>query len=236
MLGSAQKPLLEQLPESGDSLDRAGTRIWAANEAVRKATDSPNSDLTIEMQTDDTVVFRSETSNKNLHTLTFPVKLTKNPERIVAVVAQTDKDKKPHISDRNEFMSVHVDMITKKYAKKLNYNLESYKVTILEGPQGHLLFSFKFPITFKESSNSSRTLYFSHYFSWLGKIREYVIEPIYEDLVRWFSTGKWSLVTNSAETHIAGEATSGDIIESRLWLAGVSGKNGSTLDFNFEWR
>lgn len=229
LLGSAKEPLLQKLPEGGDSLDRAGTRIWAATEAFRKATNSAEADLTIEMQTDDTVVFRSERSNREFRTLTFPVKLTGSPERIVAVVAQANgypKQAYRPVSGTGKTM----------HLKRLNFDLESYKADIVNGTKGQPVFIFQFPVTFKEASNPSRTLYFSHYFAWIGKLREFMVHPIYDKLVEWFSTGKWGMVTNHAETRISGEAKPGDVIEGRLWLDKVHGQAQSTLEFYFEWR
>jgi hypothetical protein len=226
LLSSAKKPLLAHLPECGDSPDQAGTRIWAASEALQKAANSPVSDLSIEMQTDDTVLFKSQTSNGDLHAITFPVKLTRDPERMVAVVARTKKNKKPDISDA----------IINRQKERLSFDIESYKADIIDRPQGQPVFIFQFPITFKEASNPSRTLYFSHFFAWIGKLREFSIHPIYDQLVQWFSTGKWGMVTNHAETAIHGEAVSGDVIEGRLWLDKVYGQDQSTLEFCFEWR
>ncbi len=48
LLGNYRDQLLRELQTSGDGLNRAGTRIWSAVEAVRKATQAEEIDLTIE--------------------------------------------------------------------------------------------------------------------------------------------------------------------------------------------
>jgi phytoene dehydrogenase-like protein/acyl-CoA thioesterase FadM len=131
--------------------------------------------------------------------------------------------------------SVIVNEDKKTQGEKLNFDFDSHKADIIDGPQGQPLLLFHFPVTFKEASNPSRTLYFSHYFAWIGKLREYVIQPIYENLVESFSTGKWGMVTNHAETSIVGDAQSGDKIEGRVWFDKVSGKEQSKIDMCFEW-
>jgi len=121
-------------------------------------------------------------------------------------------------------------------AGKLEFDLDVYRPSIRKGPQGRPLFIFHFPVTFRETANLSRNLFFSHYFSWIGKLREFVLHPVYGELVRLFSSGKWGMVTNFADTRIFGEAVSGDIIEGCAWIDRVYGKEGSTVDLCFDWK
>jgi phytoene dehydrogenase-like protein/phosphopantetheinyl transferase/acyl-CoA thioesterase FadM len=225
LLGKEKKHLFQLLIDGIDSHDRAGARIWAAIESVRKATTSFAVDLAIEKQQADTILFRCDLSDKSLFILTFPVALTRGPERMIALVCEP----------LNHHQSVVLSKHKKAHGENLGFDLESHEVNIVDGPEGQPLFSFQFPVTFKEASNPSRTLYFSHYFTWIGKLREYVIQPIYENLVESFSTGKWGLVTNHAETTIVGETRSGDIIEGRVWFDRVSGEDRSKSNMCFEW-
>jgi len=225
LFGKAKDPLFQKLINGIDSHDRAGTRIWGAMEAVHKATTSFEVDLAIEKQQADTILFRCDLSDKSLFILTFPVALTRGPERMIALVCQS----------LNHQHSVSLNKQKKARGEHLGFDLESHKVDIVAGPQGRPLLSCQFPVTFKEASNPSRTLYFSHYFEWIGKLRELAIQPIYENLVESFSTGKWGMVTNHAETSIVGGAQSGDIIDGRAWLDRVSGKDRSKIDICFEW-
>jgi len=53
--------------------------------------------------------------------------------------------------------------------------------------------------------------------------------------VKLFSTGKWGMVTNHAETEIRGTAQTGDIIEGHVWLSAISGEPAATLEARFQW-
>ena len=84
-----QSSLLDQLVHSnGDSVDVAGTRIWSAMEALYKAVDpSQTGDrtLTIEQQNKDSVLFQGMVAGQSLYVLTFPIRLTRGPQRVVAL-------------------------------------------------------------------------------------------------------------------------------------------------------
>lgn len=79
---------MHQLLAVNDSADRAGTRIWAAIEALRKATNALNIDLAIARTGGDCVLFQDTVSGSQLKVLTFPIVLTRGPERMVALVVQ----------------------------------------------------------------------------------------------------------------------------------------------------
>ncbi|HAK59113.1 MAG TPA: hypothetical protein DCO77_01850, partial [Nitrospiraceae bacterium] len=225
LIGKARESIFQQLIEGNDSPDWAGTRIWVASEAVHKATASVISELAIEKRDGNSVLFRSNFSDKNQFILSFPVTLTRGPERMIALVVQPVNNKQSVAHDRQ--VNVH--------AERLNFNFESHKVDIATGPQDQPCFLFRFPVTIKEASNPSGTLYFSHYFAWMSKLREYSIQPVYKDTAKLLATGKWGLMTNHAETHIRSEAKPGDIIEGRVSFDRISGKDNSTVDMRFEW-
>lgn len=88
LLSYARSPLMQQLLAVNDSLDQAGTRIWAAVEALRKATNALNIDLAIAQTEGDCVLFQETVSGSQFKVLTFPIALTRGPERMVALVVQ----------------------------------------------------------------------------------------------------------------------------------------------------
>lgn len=225
LLGKAREPLLEELLATGDSLDQAGTRIWAINEAFYKASGARNADLKITNRDETNILFRATDSTGGKDILSFPTALTKGDERIVAIVMHASGTR-----DAVAFAGSHP-----VYMDNLDFNRALYQLSISAGPQGQRIFNFNFPVTFREAANPSRTVYFSQYFDWIGKLREYIIQPIYQDLVKLFTVGKWGAVTNSAEVEIISHAKSGDIIQGRVWLDKISGKEKSTLEFSFEW-
>ena len=89
LLGKKQISLLDVLANSSDSIDQAGTRIWAAIEAGAKATGSRNIVLNVELQDKKRGLFRATaTDNVEAVVLTFPVFLTRGAERIIAVTVK----------------------------------------------------------------------------------------------------------------------------------------------------
>ncbi|WP_315787927.1 hypothetical protein [Fischerella sp. JS2] len=88
LLSSAREPLMQQLLRINDSLDQAGIRIWAAVEAVRKATNALDIDLVITQTKEDCVLFQEVFSGGKFQVLTFPIRLTRGSQRMVALVVQ----------------------------------------------------------------------------------------------------------------------------------------------------
>ncbi|MEO0373277.1 MAG: SDR family NAD(P)-dependent oxidoreductase [Cyanobacteria bacterium P01_A01_bin.17] len=89
LLGNARQPMFSQLVEANDSEALAGTRIWTAIEALQKATGTQTVSFAINRIETDTVLFQETASETApLQVLTFPIRLTRGLERMVAVVVQ----------------------------------------------------------------------------------------------------------------------------------------------------
>jgi acyl-CoA thioesterase FadM len=216
LLSNAREPLMQQLLEkTSDSVDQAGTRIWAAVEAVRKATNAQRIDLEIDRYEGDSTLFRGMTADNQTYVLTFPLTLTRGPQRIVAVVVSTPPTA----------------------ATKVNPSPETVQniYSISNPDQNHKIFVVRSPVCYKETANLSQSVYFSHFFNWMGKVRDLAIWSIREPLGQHLATGQWGMVTNHAETRILGEAGLNDVIEGRYWVANVSGPANSTVDFRYDW-
>lgn len=92
LLGDSRKSLLQKLIEGNDSVDRAGTRIWTAIEAVIKAKNvTQDIILTLEKQEEDNVLFQVASTEPPLTVLTFSLKLTRGLERLVAIVVEPNE-------------------------------------------------------------------------------------------------------------------------------------------------
>lgn len=217
LVGAAREPLLDALVDHGDELDVAGTRLWAASEAARKA--DAGAELTIDRRAGEGVLFRAGTRG----VLTFPLRLAAGPERIVALVVDPPAEA-PTAADAS-------------LAERYGYRLDSYALGVrADGPvPGIPVVTARFPLTFRECANLSRTLYFSHVFVWMGKLRELACQPVYEELARQFATGRWGMVSNWGETRFLSEARAEDVIEGRVFLGPASGRLGSTQDLRYEW-
>lgn len=70
------------------------------------------------------------------------------------------------------------------------------------------VFEYTFIPTFKESSNLDKSVYFTHYLVWTGKVRELALAEIGVRLASDFSSGQWGLVTNWADLKVVGETFS----------------------------
>lgn len=212
LLTTHREPLMQQLLDVGiDSVDVAGTRIWAALEALRKATDLQDSQLMIERQASDSVLFRGATSG--LLILTFPITLTRGLMRMVAVVVSASSVKPQRFTPR------HDETI--------------YQLKTPSAPEK--IFVVRWPISYKETANLSQSVYFSNFFRWMGKVRDLAIWSIREPLGAKLATGEWGMVTNSAQTEVFRKVGLNDVIEGRFWVAKRSGAMNSTVDFRYDW-
>jgi enediyne polyketide synthase len=223
IIGSYRDDILDGLINDHDTLDLAGTRIWAAMEVLQKVTGKNNTPLEIVYRDVDAVLFKGVTTDDSLLILAFPVDLTWGPERIIAMVAK--KAKRRSVEPLPSIISPY-DEITKKPRFEI----------IKDGPQGQDIFVQRFPVTFKHIAQLSRTLYFSNYFFWMGELREAGLWPVLERVGQQFATGKYGMVTNYTHAKILGEATVGDQIEERLWMSGNQGTADSTSDLSFDFR
>jgi acyl-CoA thioesterase FadM len=188
----------------------------------------PGLELAVERQAGDTVLFRGGAAELDLRVLTFPLRLTRGPERIVALIVQAPIAAEPAAVEGAEPPSV---------ADKYGFDPSVHALLIShDSPNGEPALTLRFPLTFRDCANLSRTLYFSHYSIWLGKLRELVIQPVYSELAREFASGRWGMVTNYSETRIFDAARADGVIEGRIWLDEVSGQFGSTQDLHYEWK
>ncbi|GAB4194915.1 MAG: hypothetical protein Tsb002_26900 [Wenzhouxiangellaceae bacterium] len=86
LLGNNRREILLELICHGDTLDQAGTRIWSAVEAIRKAGDSWDIHLQIEQVKNHIVVFRAYEGSYDMSVSTAPLELSMEGERMLAIV------------------------------------------------------------------------------------------------------------------------------------------------------
>ncbi len=217
LLSFKHSAILNQLVEQGDSMDVAGTRIWSSVEAVRKAFNGTHPEFSIVKHHQDSVLLQATTLKGNYLVVTQPIKLTRHPERMIAIlVPQEQPVSLPSSSDSK------VEVFTD----------DSNNPRIQEDYLGRVVYEKRFQLSFKDSGSLSRRIYFSQYFSWIGKIREFALESIAPQMLSDFFTGDFGMVTNAVSLRILGEATSYDTIQARVWLGDVVG---STFDAYIEF-
>ncbi len=216
LLGQEQDSLILELMKK-DNEDVAGTRIWAAQECVRKIQNDSEMTLQVVSRQESSVLFSGQAGDQTFGIITFSVQLLRNPERIFAFAVKTT----------TAALAV-VDTPKTDYSSRLLFRLED------EGQQGQKVIVHRFPLTFKDSSGLSSGIFFTSYLQWMGKVRELAALPIYEKLTRQLESGKWGMVTNYSQINILGEVRPNDLVEARFWIKTVS-NNSATIDFCYDW-
>lgn len=222
LLGPSREELLDQLLDAGEHLDRAGTRIWSAAEALRKARPDIRARFRIEKTNGEAVLFRVPGEEKPL-VLSLPLHLTWGPERILALAVRP--------ADTEGTTSIP--------AGETGYEdilgMEHVGMS-LDGPQGQGVFIQRFHVGFRPAAQLSRNVYFSNYPFWMGEVREASVWPVLGTVGRDFSAGKYGQVTNDTHLEIFGEATVKDRIEIKLWASDNRGPANSTMELTFDVR
>jgi enediyne polyketide synthase len=99
------------------------------------------------------------------------------------------------------------------------YTLERY------GYQDQDTFAFRFPLTAQDSQSATRSLYFTRFFKWMGKMREVCglnTPGAYVKILEMLRSNEITSATNAFETTILCTPRCNDIIEGRLWVERAS--------------
>jgi acyl-CoA thioesterase FadM len=226
LLGNARDPLLDRLIDQGEGLDAAGTRIWAAAEALAKATGHAGGALTMVRKEGEAVLFRGEDDERaSLQILTLPIRLTWGLPMVFAVTVAGDVV--PRVPEH---------LLTADYpGYEPLYETRPFEM-IEGGPQGQLVFVQRLPVTFQPSANLSRTIYFSNFIKWMGNTREASAWPVLADMAEQFASGRWGGVTNYGHLKILGEGRTSDQIEILMWVSDNSGPENSTMTLSYDFR
>jgi len=207
LLGKERQATLERAMAGGDNRDRAGTRIWSALEAVRKACNGSAPTFAVGARAGDAVLLDAETESGSYQVLTVPVALSRPPERMVAIVL----DREP--------VAIAAPA-TAAAAPQLTF--------APTGPQGQPACEKQFAVGLRESASLSQRVYFTQYFNWVGKMRELPLSDIAAAMRADLMAGAWALVTKTVSLRILGEATAYDRILARCWLGTVDGSQFTT--------
>jgi len=85
------------------------------------------------------------------------------------------------------------------------------------------IYEYIFQPTFRESANINRSVYFTSYLVWAGKVRELALDEIGQQLADQISTAEWGLVTNWADLEIVNEVYSFERILAKFRIGKVVG-------------
>lgn len=104
------------------------------------------------------------------------------------------------------------------------------------GPQDQSVFVHRFIPDFKTFANLNRSIYFAHFFNWMGLSREMSSIPVLDKIRELTETGRWGLVTNWSSIEVLGECRNRErIVEARMWCGKISGSKNSSATLNFDW-
>lgn len=88
---------------------------------------------------------------------------------------------------------------------------------------GQEVFEFVFRPAFRESGNLSRTIYFTRFLAWAGKVNELALNDIGGEFVEKITTAERSLVINSAQLNVVNEALCFERVLARFRIGKVVG-------------
>ena len=225
LLGQTRDHMIDALLQIDDTLDQAGTRLWAVGEVLRKLGEDSQAQLEILKHKENTVLFKATMSLGSQLILTALVKLTWGPEKILALTFNQSPEKVAETGSTSVYRRIYGDL-----GEKRAYDM------LPDGPQGQMVFVQRRPLTFKPNAQLSRTIYFSNYISWMGEVREASVWPIMSSVREQLSTGKWGSVTNYSHIKIVGEASVDDMVETRMWASDNSGPEDSTMTLSYDFR
>ena len=237
LLANERTELLDELSRDGDPLDRAGTRIWSALEAFRKAAGAGAEELRVVRRADAGVLLSASAGGSERLLLTFPVKLTRGPEKMFAVAVGPRRTGSASAAPHSTAAAIPARPAepSTPVLAELGFHASDYEIDAAIGPRGQRVMIARQPLTFRDNRALGGGIYFSNYFTWMGKIRELAVSPILGGLAEDMAGGAWGMVTNHASVRIVGDVAASGVIENRAWMERTTGRDDSTIELRFEW-
>jgi len=200
LFGFNRAPLLTRL-EQNENLDLAGTRLWAALEAARKAFDGDLTNLSILRSGGSSVLFEAHSQNHSLLVLTASLHLTHGQQSIVALTVQS-------------IPSAPLPL----------YQLSSPGIVIVRDEAlGCDVLINQFSVSWKECMTQSRKVMPVCYVDWFHKTREMMLP--FEEARRWVQgvlDGTTGLVARAIRVNIFSQVSAHDKLTARIWINELS--------------
>ena len=232
ILGNEKYRILKKLVVEGEDSNKIGTIFWSAIEAAGKIFSSDKIEVLNFYKLNNSYFSHIRNSSKLITILSFAENQAIENKIILSIGIKgfnfSDISRESEIIKKNKDASI---------SRKLGYDEVAHEMGLdYSGPQGQVVYTKRFPVTFKSNQNLSRSVYFTNYAIWMGEIREYGLYPIMRKLAELTSTGGWGIATNYVKIRILGELWGRDTVEARLWMVKSFGIKDSTFDWMFEWR
>ncbi|MDJ0784636.1 MAG: SDR family NAD(P)-dependent oxidoreductase [Desulfosarcinaceae bacterium] len=232
LIGPDQSPLLDALMRADEPLDLAAARIWAAQEALIKASGSLNARLSGHLREGDLVTFESNELEDLRAILTLPMQFTWGPLMVLALVVK----RRPTLTAARPAAVAAPPEAAAPYEAGYASLREMAAFDIIpQGPQGQPVFVYRFPISFRPGASPGGGILFSHFFSWMGIMREASAWPIKDAVAAEIKSGRWGSVTNYSHLTILGEGTANDLLEGRVWASANAGPENSSMTFSYDF-
>ncbi len=214
LLENKYSKILDQLQVSDKSPDISATRIWCVKEALIKSAGSVPLSIQIHSKHKNGVIFNVKTGeHDNLKVLTFTVDILPGVTAVIASIVTLKSNEQPETAAR----------------------LTEQTITSGAYDSGLSGFSHRFYTTFKDCKGFYGKTHFTNYPDWMGTLRELVLAPIGNDLLKDLGSGEFGMVTNTSEVRIFNEAETLNPIIGNLWITGKSQLENSFIDLNFEF-
>ena len=231
LLGKEKFILFEKLAYYEKDINERATTIWCVSEAIKKLAGKYTANIRLENFSQEVTIFRSVDLENNLAILSIGLKPIRGWKKIIAI--SVNSKERYHVAEQR-FGDNH---FKKSFLKQFGFDEKLFGIDMdYSGPQRQLVFTKKFPVTFRASQHLSRKVYFTNYFKWIGEMREYGSYPIFGDLAKLAEKGGWGMATNWVKLNVLGEIKPSDTVEAKLWVDNVTGDMREIIDMGFEWR
>jgi phosphopantetheinyl transferase/acyl-CoA thioesterase FadM len=222
LLSNRHSAVVEALVGKGDDRNSAGTRIWSATEAVRKAFNGTNPEFSLVKLQGDTGLLEATTATGKHLVLTLKISLTRSPARIVAFLVQPQTATPKVTPSQFDISKVDLGNATLEESVAAIVQPHHHLVDVTDdGPQGQRVYLQRFQVSFRQACSISRQVPVSQYISWVGKFREVPMISLAQPMLRDFYSGHYGLVTNKVTLKILGDATTYDTIQGRCWMGNL---------------
>lgn len=221
LLGPRAGSVLQERVQAGEDVNTAGTRLWAAREALIKLGWQGEPELRAGPKGAQWLMLAAREQVRQAGVLTVALKGWRGEARLVAVALD------PRAAPAAQAgAAVQRPVATQG---------ELVRCWTTRAEDGVLHFHHQFPLQMDDVSTLGRRVSLSRYFAWMGKLRELALHPVMKPIADAAATGRWGAVTNSSELEVHGEVRGDDRMLGILHAVRMPDSDASTIDLAFEW-
>ncbi|MBK7863744.1 MAG: SDR family NAD(P)-dependent oxidoreductase [Archangiaceae bacterium] len=209
LLGPARAGTLDALVGAGEGLDRAGTRLWCAAEAMRKLGTEHTFTLELEKADRDAVLLVGRSAAGTARLLTVPVQLLRGGERVLAAAVTA--------------LATTAAAALKKAPAPQPLSAEpAYQLARRHDPSlGCELLEHVYPLSRRDCTNPDQTAHLAHYGSTLLKLADALVGTDREaqPAARGAAEHQLTTVIQRAAVQVLGDATANESLLACAWAS-----------------